>query len=163
MEPLEEPDQSRAPQREVHLLVRLLPPGEIDHIGSMLNSPDIITLDPYVFSHHTGDATTFEGMAGPKLTWLRARAWYAGQPIAFTEYAIDKTFGDAKCAEFYTNLRPRMAALGIHAAILFSRDKSGYGAVQANVITTDTFPLAKPPTRHPPPHPTAPSRSPDHG
>lgn len=113
--------------------------GKIGQVGSSITPPDIIALDPYVFSHH-GSGTTFEQMVEPKLTWLRAQSWYQGQPIILAEYAKDTVFGDALVASFLTNLRPRMKALGIAGAMYFCRDKPG--DIMAN-ISAAAWPLSR--------------------
>lgn len=115
---------------------------DINDIGSRLDMDlvDIIALDPYVFSHHSA-TTTFEEMAQPKLDWLRARSWFNNKPIVFAEYAKDKVHGDQYCADFYTNLRPRMKALGVMAGVFFCRDKPG--DILANILEDASYPLAK--------------------
>ena len=113
--------------------------AKIDAIGSKINRPDIIALDPYVFGHHASD-TTFEEMAQPKLKWLRGRNWYSNQPIIFGEFAKDKSHGEGHVANFLTDLRPRMASLGVEGAVYFSRDKSG--DILAD-LTRSSFPRAR--------------------
>lgn len=111
---------------------------KIDHIGAGIDRPDIIALDPYVFSHHD-PTTSFEEMAEPKLDWLLDRSWYDDQPIIFAEFAKDTRHGDDNVADFLTDLRPRMDAIGVAGAIYFSRDKSG--DIEAD-LTTGNWPLA---------------------
>ena len=113
--------------------------AKIDAIGSGINPPDIIALDPYVFSHHASD-TSFEQMATPKLKWLRGRSWYSGQPIIFGEFAKDTSHGEQNVSAFLTGLRPRMAAMGVEGAVYFSRNKSG--DILAD-LTTSAFPRAR--------------------
>ncbi len=114
--------------------------AKIDTIGRGINRPDIVSLDPYVFRHRPG-STTFEQMAQPKLDWLRGRSWYAGQPIVFTEFAKDLRFGDDNVAAFLSNLRPRLADLGVTGAIYFARDKGG-DDIRANITGTN-WPAAR--------------------
>lgn len=114
---------------------------KINTIGSGINRPDIIALDPYVFSHHS-PTTTFEAMAQPKLDWLRNRSWYDGQPIIFAEFAKDTRHGDANVAEFLTDLRPKMDSLGITGAIYFSRNQSSNNAIKGD-LTSGPWPLAR--------------------
>ncbi|WP_165368467.1 cell wall-binding repeat-containing protein [Serinicoccus sediminis] len=114
--------------------------AKIDAIGSRLDRPDIIALDPYVFKHHSS-STTFEQMAAPKLAWLRGREWYADQPIIFGEFAKDSSHGQASMEQFLTSLRPRMESLGITAAVYFSRNKSTYHGIQADI--TNAWPVAR--------------------
>ncbi|WP_256838329.1 cell wall-binding repeat-containing protein [Ornithinimicrobium faecis] len=113
--------------------------AKIDAIGSGINRPDIIAMDPYVFSHHDPE-TTFEQMAEPKLDWLKSRGWYDDQPIIFAEFAKDTVHGDVNVANFLTDLRPRMEELGLHGAIYFSRDKPG--DVMAD-LTKSSWPKAR--------------------
>ncbi len=103
--------------------------------------PDIVSLDPYVFNHRSA-STTFEQMAQPKVEWLRGRSWYAGQPIVFTEFAKDLRLGDDNVAAFLSNLRPRLADLGVTGAIYLARDGRGEGQIRAN-ITRTTWPAAR--------------------
>lgn len=103
---------------------------KIGQVGSLLDPPDLIALDPYVFDHHRPD-TSFEAMVTPKLEWLRSRSWYEGQPIVLGEFAKDTGFGDQSVAAFLEDLRPRMDSLGIHGALYFSRDKRGN--IQADI------------------------------
>lgn len=120
----------------------------IDLIGSLINPPDMFAFDPYVFANRTGGSTTtFAQMAQPKLDWLRSRSWYADQPIIFAEFAKDTSYGDTNVANFLTDLRREMDALGMHGAVYFSRDKSGdimaditgpYSGTSANVSGTFT-------------------------
>lgn len=114
--------------------------AKIDAIGRGINRPDIMALDPYVFKHRSA-STTFEQMAQPKLEWLRGRSWYGGQPIVFTEFAKDLRFGDANVAAFLSNLRPRLADLGVTGAIYFARDRSG-DDIRAD-ITGSKWPQAR--------------------
>lgn len=115
--------------------------AKINTIGSGLDSPDIIGFDPYVFAHHN-PSTTFEQMVQPKLDWLHSRSWYGGQDIILAEFAKDTVFGDASVADFLTNLRPKMASLGLHGAVYFSRDKPP-NDIMANVISNNNWPLSK--------------------
>ncbi len=100
----------------------------IDKVGAALvaagPAPDLFILDPYVWAH-TDPTTTLEGMAAAQLEWLRSRPWYAGQGIVLGEYAKDSRHGDESVAEFVTDLRPRLAALGVAAAVWFHRDRTG--------------------------------------
>ncbi|MGI8949313.1 MAG: cell wall-binding repeat-containing protein [Ornithinimicrobium sp.] len=105
--------------------------AKIDAIGTGINRPDVVALDPYVFKHRPA-STTFEQMAQPKLQWLRGRSWYAGQPIIFAEFAKDTRFGDANVARFLSNLRPRLADLRVTGAIYFARDK-GPADIEADI------------------------------
>lgn len=114
--------------------------AKIDAIGKGINRPDIVSLDPYVFKRRS-TSTTFEQMAQPKLEWLRERSWYDGQPIVFTEFAKDTRFGDDNVAEFLSNLRPRLANLGVTGAIYFARDRSG-DDIRAD-ITGTKWPAAR--------------------
>lgn len=112
---------------------------KIAQIGAQIDSPDLISLDPYVFSHHAG-TTTFTQMVEPKLNWLRSQSWYRGQPIFLSEYAIDSIHGDTQMGLFYTDLRPKMQALGLAGAMLFCRDR--VDDIMAN-ISNDNWPQAK--------------------
>ncbi|OLT41859.1 hypothetical protein BJF86_02290 [Serinicoccus sp. CNJ-927] len=112
---------------------------KIDAVGSRIDRPDVIALDPYVFDHHSG-RTTFEQMAQPKLDWLRSRSWYDGQPIILGEFAKDTGHGEQNVEDFLTKLRPRMEALGLSGALYFSRNKSG--DILAD-LTTSAFPDAR--------------------
>lgn len=100
----------------------------IDLIGQALASsgfrPDVVVLDPYVWLR-SGPDVDLEDMASPQLEWLRSRSWFDGQSIFFGEYAKDARHGDESVAQFVTDLRPRLAALGVTAAVWFFRDKSG--------------------------------------
>lgn len=98
--------------------------AKISAVGSGIIPVDIIGLDPYVFAHHDS-RTTFEQMATSKLAWLRKQPWYRGQPIVLTEYGIDTIHGDAAMAAFYSNMRPRLKALGVAGAIIFARSRPG--------------------------------------
>lgn len=112
---------------------------KIEAIGSGLNRPDILALDPYVFDHHASD-TSFEEMAAPKLTWLRSRSWYAGQPIIFGEFAKDTQHGEQNVVDFLSKLRPKMDDLGVSGAVYFSRDKPG--DIMAD-LTKSSYPKAR--------------------
>ncbi len=112
----------------------------IDEIGALLTPPDIIALDPYVFSHHSA-TTTFRQMGQPKLDWQRSRSWYQGQPIIYAETAKDRVHGDSNLAStFYDDLPEDMRALGIQAIVLFLREKPG--DIMADLSGTKS-PLAK--------------------
>lgn len=115
--------------------------AKIEAIGKGIHRPDIMALDPYVFKHRD-PSTTFEQMAAPKVSWLRGRSWYAGQPIVFTEFAKDTRFGDANVAAFLSNLRPRLADLGVSGAIYFARNRGGAGDIRAD-ITIGDWPKAR--------------------
>lgn len=115
--------------------------AKIDVIGAGIHRPDIIALDPYVFSHHS-PTTTFEQMAQPKLNWLRNRGWYDDQPIIFAEFAKDTRHGDGQVASFLTDLRPRMDALGVTGVIYFNRNVSSNNAIKG-LITDGNWPQAR--------------------
>lgn len=112
--------------------------AKIDVIGAGITPPDIIGFDPYVYARHSG-TTTLEQMIQPKLDWLRARPWYHDQRIVLTEFGMDTIHGDQTVARFVTDLRPRLAALGIWGALWFCRDRAN--DINAN-IASGAWPLA---------------------
>lgn len=116
----------------------------IDNIGRLIAAggrADIFAFDPYVWSHWPS-STTFEQMlsGNGKLDWTRSRSWYDGQPIGLGEFGKDAVHGQESCAEFLTDLRPRMDAAGVAFGVYFSRDKSDdIGSVALDLTPAGTW------------------------
>ena len=95
--------------------------------------PTTIMFDPYADApNDTIASITFADMA-----WIKAQPWYVGQPIALAEFGMPVEFGDAAMAEFFTDVRPQLDALGIEWATFFNRSKN-----LDTKITTGDYPEA---------------------
>jgi hypothetical protein len=112
--------------------------AKIAQIGAGLDPAllDWISLDPYRWDH-SSPTQTFVGTIKPKLDWLRAQAWYRGQPIGLSEFGSSTDHGDAATATWMTDLRAHMGELGLGWGILFNRI-----AADNFKLDTGAFPLS---------------------